>query len=176
MKTKQEYIDALNRMVEVYDNLDGCMSAINIFNEGVHLLNGLVNEYFEEKLEIKQETNFEHYKDEIIEDCIDNIAIIKGKPRGCVKVSCNDCQFYTGENFNCHGKTVEWLKSPYEKPKYKLTKFEFDLLNTYKGSGRRQSIFNYRTLLGLQEKGYFKDIDTSIPIYDILANCEVSEK
>lgn len=26
MKTKQEYIDALNRMVEVYDNLDGCMS------------------------------------------------------------------------------------------------------------------------------------------------------
>lgn len=57
MKTKQEYIDALNRMVEVYDNLDGCMSAINIFNEGVHLLEGLVNEHFEEK----QETNLDHY-------------------------------------------------------------------------------------------------------------------
>ena len=40
-------------------------------------------------------------------------------------------------------------------------------------SGMRQSIFNYSTLLGLQEKGYFKDIDTSIPIYEILNNCEV---
>lgn len=63
MKTKQEYIDALNRMEEVYYNFDGCMSAMNIFKEGVNLLTGLVNEHFEEK----KETNFEHYKDEIIE-------------------------------------------------------------------------------------------------------------
>lgn len=34
MATKEEYIKALNGMVEVYDNLDGCMSAINIFNDG----------------------------------------------------------------------------------------------------------------------------------------------
>ena len=49
MKTKQEYIDALNRMEEVYYNFDGCMSAMNIFKEGVNLLTGLVNECFEEK-------------------------------------------------------------------------------------------------------------------------------
>lgn len=49
MKTKQEYIDALNRMEEVYYNFDGCMSAMNIFKEGVNLLTGLVNEHFEEK-------------------------------------------------------------------------------------------------------------------------------
>lgn len=123
--------------------------------------------------EQSQETNYEHYKDEIIEDCIDNIAIIEGKPRGCMKVSCNDCQFYTGENFNCHGKTVEWLKSPYEKQTYKLTKFEYDLLNAYKASGMRKFVSYYRALFELHKKGYFKDIDTSIPIYKILENCEV---
>lgn len=65
MKKKQEYIDALDHMAEVYDNLDGCMSAINMFNEGVNLLTGLINEHFEPK----RETNFEHYKDEIIDNC-----------------------------------------------------------------------------------------------------------
>lgn len=63
MATKEEYIKALNGMEEVYDNLDGCMSAMNMFKEGVNLLTGLINEHFEEK----QETNYEYYKDEIIE-------------------------------------------------------------------------------------------------------------
>lgn len=123
--------------------------------------------------EQSQETNYEHYKDEIIEDCIDNIAIIEGKPHGCMKVPCNDCQFYTGENFNCHGKTVEWLKSPYKKPKYKLTKFEHDLLNAYKDCGMLKPVSHYSAMHELHEKGYFKDIDTSIPIYEILSSCEV---
>lgn len=172
MATKEEYIKALNGMVEVYDNLDGCMSAMNIFNEGVHLLTGLVNEHFEEK----SETNYEHYKDEIIEECYFTVALVDGKPHKCACVSCSDCRFSTGHG--CSEKTKEWLKQPYKKPVYKLTQFEYDLLNAYKVSGMLKSIRNYSALFELYEKGYFKDIDIdmSIPIHEILENCEVSER
>lgn len=167
MTTKQEYIDALNRMVEVYDNLDGCMSAINIFNEGIHLLEGLVNEHFEEKTE----TNFEHYKDEIIEATGYCFALVDGKPCKCSGVSCNDCGFSTGHG--CSEKIKEWLRKPYEKPTNQLTQFEYDLLNAYKNSGMRQCISNYSTLLEMYGKGHFKGIDTRAPIHEILDNYEV---
>lgn len=126
----------------------------------------------EEKQETKQETNFEHYKDEILEDYAQNLAVVKGRPTLCYKTNCSDCDFKNSLK-ECHKKIIDWLKQPYEKPKYELSQFEFDLLNTYKDSGMRKSIFNYSTLLGLQEKGYFKNINTSIPIYEILENCEV---
>lgn len=47
----------------------------------------------EEKQEIKQETNLEHYKDEIIEDYAQNLAVVKGRPALCYKTNCNDCDF-----------------------------------------------------------------------------------
>lgn len=61
----------------------------------------------------------------------------------------------------------------YVKPTYKLSQFEFDLLNAYKNSGMRRCISNYGTLLELYKKGYFKEIGTSIPIHEILDNYEV---
>ncbi len=33
MKAKQEYLDALDGMQEVYYNFDGCMSAMNILEK-----------------------------------------------------------------------------------------------------------------------------------------------
>lgn len=167
MKTKQEYIDALNRMVEVYDNLDGCMSAINIFNEGVHLLEGLVNEHFEEKAE----TNYEHFKNEIIENSGFCFALADGKPCQCSDVSCTECGFSTG--YGCREKTKEWLNKPYEKPKYKITQFEYDLLSVHKDYKTYNNIANQIHLFKMREKGYFKDVDTKIPICEILDNCEV---
>lgn len=170
MATKEEYIDVLNRMVEVYDNLDGCMSAINIFNEGVHLLEGLVNEHFKDNVE----TNFEHYKDEIIEVYIEDLAISKGEMRQCCEILCSECDF-ADENGHCIGnrEIMKWLKQPYKKLPYKLSQFEFDLLNAYKNSGMRQCISNYGTLLEMYGKGHFKGIDTSTPIREILDNCKV---
>lgn len=126
----------------------------------------------DEKQEIKQETNLERYFDEIGIFGINSFAVTNGKPMRCKDVHCDKCDF-GGPCGRCGEERLIWLTSPYKKPAYKLTQFEFDLLNTYKDSGMRQSIFNYSTLLGLQEKGYFKDIDTSIPIYEILDNCEV---
>ena len=167
MKTKQEYIDALDRMEQVYYNCSGCMSSMDKFKEDIDLLTGLVNEHFEEK----QETNYEHYKDEIIENTTFVLALVDGKPRKCSGVNCNECEFSTGHG--CSEKIKEWLNKPYEKPSYKLSQFEFDLLNAYKNSGMRQCISDYSTLLELYEKGHIKDIDTSTPIHEILDNCEV---
>ena len=77
----------------------------------------------EEEQEIKQETNYEHFKYEIIENSGFCFALADGKPCQCSDISCSECGFSTGH--------------------------------------------------GCSEKGYFKCIDTSIPIHEILDNCEV---
>lgn len=170
MTTKQEYIDALNRMEVSYYNFDNCMSAMNKFKEDVNLLTGLVNEHFEERAEM----NFEHYKEEIIELCIDELAVSKGKVVKCCAIPCSECDF-NDKNGHCisNHEIMKWLKQPYKKLPYKLSQFEFDLLNAYKNSGMRKCISNYGTLLEMYGKGHFKCIDTSTPIHEILDNCEV---
>ena len=69
----------------------------------------------EEKQEIKQETNFEHYKDEILEDYAQNLAVVKGRPTLCYKTNCNDCDFKINQ-IGCREKAKDWLKQPHEKP------------------------------------------------------------
>lgn len=167
MTTKQEYIDALGQMEELYYNSDNCTLAMNLFKEDINLLTGLVNECFEESAE----TNYEHFKDEIIENTGFQFALVDGKPSKCSGVRCLDCGFSTG--YGCSEKIKEWLKSPYEKQKYKLSRFEYDLLNAYKVSGILNSIRNYSALFELYEKGYFKDVDLKATIVEILDNCEV---
>lgn len=168
MKTKQEYIDALERMEEVYYNFDNCMSAMNIFKECVNLLTGLVNEHFEENIE----TNFEHYKDGILDCCIDNLAVVKGIPKSCSKIDCNDCDFLTIQK-ECCEIAKDWLKQPYKKLTYKLNKFEFDLIQTYRDCHESCKFSEFKQLIELKNKGYFKNVDKNELIKDILANCEV---
>lgn len=167
MTTKQEYIDALGQMEELYNNSDNCTLAMNLFKEDINLLAGLVNECFEENAE----TNYEHFKDEIIENSCFQFALVDGKPSKCSSVRCHDCGFSTGHG--CNEKIKEWLKSPCEKQKYKLSRFEYDLLNAYKVTGILNSIRNYSALFELYEKGYFKDVDLKATIVEILDNCEV---
>lgn len=62
MTTKQEYIDILGQMEELYYNNDNCTLAMNLFKEDINLLTRLVNEHFEEKTE----TNLEHYYNDIL--------------------------------------------------------------------------------------------------------------
>lgn len=165
MITKQEYIEALERMKVSYYNLDGCMSAMNKFKEDINLLAGLVNEHFKENIE----TNFEHYKDGILDCCIDNLAVVKGIPKSCSKTDCNDCDFLTIQK-DCCEIAKEWLKQPYKKLTYKLTKFEKELLQCYPDTN---SFKLFNSLNGMKEKGYFKGVDENIPIREILDNCEV---
>ena len=167
MTTKQEYIDALERMEEVYYNYDNCMSAMNKFKEDINLVTELVNEHFEEKAE----TNYEHFKDEIIENTGFQFALVDGKPIKCSGVRCLDCGFTTG--YGCSGKIKEWLKKPYKKPIYKMTRFEFDLINTYSVYPEACKLSDCRSLRELKDKGYFKDVDKDVLIKDILSNYEV---
>lgn len=57
---------------------------------------------------------------------------------------------------------------------YKLTPFEFDLINTYSDCDSGCKLTDCKQLLELKEKGYFKDINKYAKIHDILRNCEVN--
>lgn len=168
MATKEEYIDALECMTKEYYSIVRSPEECNRFNRYLRLFKGLVNEHFEEKAE----TNYEYFKDEIIENCGFTFALVGGKPHKCACVNCNDCGFSTGHG--CTEKIKEWLKKPHEKPVsvYKLTKFEKELLQCYSDI---YSFNVFNSLNGMKEKGYFKGIDDNEIIGDILANCEVIE-
>ena len=128
----------------------------------------------EEKVEIKEAinpevTNLEYYKDEILENCIENLAVVKGRPKLCYKTNCNDCDFKINQ-IGCHNKVKDWLKQTHEKPVYKLTKFEKELLECYSDV---YSFKVFNSLNRMKEEGYFKGIDDNELIGDILAKCEV---
>lgn len=121
--------------------------------------------------EQREETNLDHYKDEILENCLESLAVVKGRPKLCYKTSCNDCDFKINQK-ECHKMAKDWLKHPHEKPVYKLTKFEKELLECYSDV---YSFKVFNSLNGMKEKGYFKGIDDNEIIGDILAKCEVIE-
>lgn len=121
--------------------------------------------------EERVETNYEHYKDGIIELCVDDLAISKGKVFECDAIPCSECDF-EDKNGHCIGnrEIMKWLKQPYIKPVYKLTKFEIDLLQSYPDTN---SFKLFNSLNRMKEKGYFKGIDENEAVGDILAKCEV---
>ena len=130
--------------------------------------------WLDEKTEIKEArnpevTNLEYYKDEILDNCLKSLAVVKGKPKLCPTTNCSDCDF-KGSLIGCHKKVADWLKQPHIKPTYKLTKFEKELLECY-SDVYRFKVFN--SLNVMKEKGYFKGIDDNELIGDILAKCEV---
>lgn len=169
MKTKQEYIDTLVCIIKEYYSTIRSPEETNKFNSYFRLFKELIDEHFKEK----PETNFEHYKDEIIEGWMLDLALVDGKLKRCSLVDCNECEFNPGANKGCKQRLIEWVKMPYENPTYKLTKFEYDLLNAHKDSGMQKCLSNYRPLLEMYGKGHFKGIDTSTPIHEILDNCKV---
>lgn len=128
----------------------------------------------EEKQEIKQETNFEHYKDRILDCCIDNLAVVKGIPKSCSKIDCNDCDFLTIQK-ECCEIAKDWLKQPYKKLTYKLNKFEFDLIQTYRDCHESCKFSEFKQLIELKNKGYFKDIALDLKIHEVLDNYEVTK-
>lgn len=170
MATKEEYEEALESMQSIYCDLDNSISAGAKFNNGVHLLYELITEHFEEKVE----SNLEHYYDDLLKVGCCTFGVTDGKIKNCNRTACSQCEIRAlDEKEYCRTNAIKWLASSYKKPTYKLTQLEYDLLNAYKNSGMRLCISNYSTLLELYEKGYFKDIGTSIPIHKILDNCEV---
>lgn len=164
MTTKEEYIEALERMEGAYYNFDGCMSSMNKFKEDINILTGLVNEHFEERAEM----NFEHYFEYLSKLNMSDFALIDGRVVQCLGTSCSKCDF----NGDCVERKFKWLKQPYKKPIYKLSRFEYDLLRTNNLSHDKK-LKDFATYENLREIGYFKDIDFDLTINEVIANCEV---
>ena len=122
--------------------------------------------------EPKQETNLDHYKDDIAELFIDNLAIVDGKPKRCVYTVCDEtCDLNTDCDDETYYKLVkEWLKKPYQKPTYKLTQFEYDLLQHFSVDFKFKEM---GLLKEMKEKGHFKNINGDELIKDILESFEV---
>lgn len=129
-----------------------------------------LKQYREERI---QETNLDHFKQEILEKGLWNLAVVKGGPKRCDRTKCIDCELSKDRSRGCHEKVMDWLKQPYIKPTYKLTKFEKELLQCYSGIYRFK-VFN--SLNGMKEKGYFKGVDEDATIKDILADCDISKE
>lgn len=128
--------------------------------------------------EQNQETNLDHFKHEILENCLWSLAVAKGKPTRCDRISCSDCEFSKDRPKGCHEKAMKWLKQPCKAPAIKLTKFEIDLLQSYLKSSLLSG-YEFKSiaiLKRMKEKGYFKGVDEDATIEDILANCDITEE
>lgn len=120
----------------------------------------------EEKQKTKEETNFEHYFEDLLKTG-GRYAFVNGKIKHCWNTRCCDCAFKGG---NCHGEKIKWLASPYEKQTYKLTQFEYDLLEHFSVDFKFKEM---GLLKEMKEKGHFKNINGDELIKDILESCEV---
>ena len=119
------------------------------------------------------ETNLDHHLHEILKNCMPNLAVVKGKPKQCNRISCCDCEFHKDQPQECHKSAMKLLKQQYIKPTYELTMFENDLLQSFLDT----YVFrNVRPLTWMKEKGYFKGVVEDATIRDILANCEITEE
>ena len=166
MKTKQEYIDALECITKEYYSTVRLPEELNKFNSYLRLFEGLVDEHFEEK----SETNLEFYYDDLLEEGFSDFAVVNGKIKSCLYVPCDKCEF---KKQDCSKDRITWLLSQRKKPKYKFTQFEYDLINTYRHVDDRCKFNGCYQLKSLKEKGYFKYVDKSESIKDILSKCEV---
>ena len=136
-----------------------------------------LKQYREQYKEQNQETNLDHFQQEILEKGLWNLAVVKGRPERCDRTKCIDCELSKDRSRGCHEKVMDWLKQPRKAPAIKLTKFENDLLQSCSQVYSPEYQFKSITFLTeMKEKGYFKGIDKDATIEDILANCEITEE
>lgn len=127
--------------------------------------------------EQNQETNLDHFKHEILENSLWNLAVAKGKPTRCDRIRCSDCEFNKDRSKGCHEKAIKWLEQPYKAPAIKLTNFEIDLLQSCsQGYSPEYQFKNINSLTEMRKKGYFKGVDRDATLEDILANSEITEE
>lgn len=129
------------------------------------------------KEENQPETNLDHYKDEVLEKGLWNLAVVKGRPERCDRTKCADCELSKDRSRGCHAKVMDWLKQPRKAPAIKLTKFEIDLLQSCsQGYSPEYQFKNINSLTEMRKKGYFKGVDRDATLEDILANSEITEE
>lgn len=162
--------DLSNDGIEIVSNIGA-----EIENDLLHVIIQQCKELGWLESEQKQQTNLDHFQQEILEKGLWNLAVVKGGPKRCDRTKCIDCELSKDRSRGCHEKVMDWLKQPYKSPANKLTIFENDLLQSY------SNIYKYKfkaipVLTRMKEKGYFKGVDEDATIRDILANCEITEE
>ena len=160
--TKENYQDAIMRMYNFCISSNHPAQIREQFTQDLDFLAKLAEEHFGEK----KETNFEHFKNEIKDKQFD-FAVIEGKVLPCKGNLCDECLFNSTKT--CDVAKTKWLYKLHKK-KYKLTQFEYDLLQSYASVYKLKDI---NILIVMKEKRYFKDVDKDTKVKDILANCEV---
>lgn len=136
-----------------------------------------LKQYREQYKEQNQETNLDHFRHEILENCLWNLAVVKGRPKRCDRINCIDCEFNKDRSKRCHEKAIKWLEQPYKAPAIKLTNFEIDLLQSCsQGYSPEYQFKNINSLTEMRKKGYFKGVNRDATIEDILANSEIKEE
>lgn len=123
------------------------------------------DEHFEEKAE----TNAEHYLNDLLK-IGRHFCFMHGKVKNCCDVGCAFCTFGKA---NCDKERFKWLASPYKNPAYKLSQFEYDLINAFDRCKECCLLNEIECLKKLREKGYFNGIDPFTKVHEILDNCEV---
>ena len=165
--TKENYQDAIMRMYDFCISSNHPAQIREQFTQDLDFLAKLANEHFEEKAE----TNYEHYKDGVIQSVKYNLAVVNGEPKLCGDTNCDECDFK--DSGECVKRVSEWLNQQYKKPTYKLNQFEYDLINAYDRCKECCLLNEIECLKKLREKGYFNGIDPFTKVHEILDNCEV---
>lgn len=117
------------------------------------------------------ETNFEHYFEYLSKRRMSDFALIDGRVKKCSVTQCSECDF----NHDCIERKFKWLKQPYKKQIYKLSQFEYDLIQTYSDCHESCKLSEFKQLIELKDKGYFKCVGYDTKIHDVLEACEVNE-
>lgn len=136
-----------------------------------------LKQYREQHKEQNQETNLDHFRHEILENYLWNLAVVKGRPERCDHTKCIDCELSKDRSKRCHEKAIKWLEQLYKAPAIKLTNFEIDLLQSCsQGYSPEYQFKNINSLTEMRKKGYFKGVDRDATLEDILANSEIKEE
>ncbi len=122
--------------------------------------------------EQSQETNFEHFENEIRAAAF-SVAVRNGEVVPCGYCSCKECLFF-GNHTSCNILRTKWLYQKYQR-KYKLTQFEYDLIKAFDRCKECCLLNEIECLKRLREKEYFKGIDPFTKVHEIIENCEVIE-
>lgn len=125
--------------------------------------------------EPRQESNLDHYYNEILEVHPSLFGLSNGRIKKCKDMYCFECDFNADKKTNCHSESIKWLASPYKKPTYKLTQFEYDLIKAFDRCKECCLLNEIECLKRLREKGYFNGIDPFTKVHEIIENCEVIE-
>ena len=95
-----------------------------------------------------------------------DLALVNGTvTSAAIMFHCSECDFNDSDCIE--GKLEEWLKQPYRKLSYKLSQFEFDIIQTYRDCHESCKISEFKQLIELKDKGYFKCIDHDTKIQDV---------